>query len=185
MAGMLGYRVAVYNKTVKKQFSKTASINDLKKLILVQGFDWPDTIILKQHRFNVHETNWYEHLYTDTAKGLYDYILRGIFEVNSELNNYQSPNLAMDKNHLIVYPLNIYYFVAKDNTALAERIEYGLNKLNKNNNYISLLVNFPPHKNSLPLLDLTERKIHIIDDTKRISKESISAMLEQVKRASH
>ncbi|MGB0988115.1 MAG: hypothetical protein ACPGVL_12840 [Pseudoalteromonas spongiae] len=185
MAGMLGYRVAVYNKTVKKQFSKTASTNDLKKLILVQGLDWPDTIILKKHHFNVHETNWYEHLYTDTAKGLYDYILRGVFEVKSELNNYQSPNLEMDKNHLIVYPLHIYYFVAKDNTALAERIEYGLNKLNKNNNYISLLVNFPPHKNSLPLLNLTKRKIHIIDDTKRISEESVSAMLEQVRQASH
>ncbi|WP_448214172.1 hypothetical protein [Colwellia sp. MEBiC06753] len=182
MAGLLGYRIAVYNNKVKAQFTQSSSINDLKKLILVQGYDWPDTTILKSHQFNVQETNWYEYLYNDTAKGLYDYVLRGVFEVSSELKNYQSPNLAMDKNHLIVYPLNIYFFVAKHNDALAERIEYGLNKLNQNNNYLKLLVNYPPHKDSLPSLRLTQRKIHIIDDTKSVTEQNVRAMLEKVEQ---
>ena len=184
MAGMLGYRIAVYNKKVKKQFSQSSSTNELKKLVLVQGYDWPDSAILKNHQFNVQETNWYEHLYNDTAKGLYDYILRGVFEVTSELNNYHSPDLEMDKNHLIVYPLNIYFFVAKNNKVLAERINYGLNKLNQNNNYIKLLVNYPPHKDSLPFLNLMKRKIHLVDDGGRISEESVKAKLAQIERYS-
>lgn len=162
LAGLLGYRVAVFNQSVKTEFEFNSTLNQIKKLKLVQGHDWPDTVILKRHGFNVLETTWYDFLYRDTSKGVYDYTLRGVFEVLPEFQKYKQPNLQLDNNHLIVYPFNIYFFVAKNNTKLAQRIEFGLNELNKDNQYLDVLLRYPSHQHSIQKLNLTERKIHLI-----------------------
>lgn len=182
MHGLLGYRVAVLNKKVINFFNPDSSLAEFQKLRLVQGHDWPDTKILQNNMFSVVETSRYRSLYSDTAKGVYDFVLRGILEVESELIKYPYPDILLDNNHLIVYPLNIYFFVANNNQALAERLEYGLRRLDQKSNYLKLLVNYAPHKSAIKSLMLHKRKVHLIDQDGHLSLAAINSKIAEIEQ---
>jgi len=162
MSGLMGYRIAVYNTSVNDIFNNNQSIDKIKQLKLVQGIDWPDVDILMKDGFNVLKTRLYKKIYSDTSRGIFDFTLRGALEVIPEFEKYGTTKLKIDQKHLFVYPSNIYFFVRKDNEALAKRIDFGLKALNKDDGFFKLLLSYPSFKNAIPQLNLSKRKIDII-----------------------
>jgi hypothetical protein len=61
-------------------------------------------------------------------------LMRGIFEVQPEFNAYKSkmPNLVIVDEFAVYTYLPMYFFVAKNQPQLAERLEYGLKKAHTN-----------------------------------------------------
>jgi len=58
--------------------------------------------------------------------GRFDYFPRGLYQIKNELDTYAEWGFAIVPDLALHYPNAIHFFVAKDNTALAKRIELGL-----------------------------------------------------------
>ena len=179
MNGLLGFRVAIHNTKLSAYFQKNSSLKQLRKLRLVQGHDWPDVDILRHNGFEVFETSWYDTLYSDTSKNVFDFVLRGALEAIPEFEKHQQANLEIDKNHLFVDPKSIYFFVKKENTPLHDRLAYGLEKLNKSGELRRFLISYPSHSKSLQLLDFSNRRVHSLRnlDGEKYSAEEIKQKL--------
>jgi hypothetical protein len=126
--GILGYRVFLIRKHDQAQFSAIANIEQLKTLRAGQGFTWLDVKILRHAGFNVVTGTNYEGLFNMLIANRFDYFSRGVIEASNELaaREAQFPDMAVEKSILLYYPLPKYFYVKKNNSRLAERIERGL-----------------------------------------------------------
>lgn len=124
--GLLGYRVPVIDKKNLSQFEKIKSVEEFKKMTVVQGTSWPDTEILEYSGFNVLKTAKFENMYSILESGRADYFLRSICEAYGEVNVRGNENLIVYDKIIIEYKLPMYFFVNKNSKKLAKRIEKGL-----------------------------------------------------------
>lgn len=60
------------------------------------------------------------------ASKRFDYFPRGLHEVYSEQKIAAEKNIVVEDSIMLHYPVPIYFFVNKNNVALANRIERGL-----------------------------------------------------------
>lgn len=123
--GMLGYRVFIIRKGDQALFDQVQGLADLKRLRAGQGRFWGDTAVLKAAGLEVVTPVKYANLFPMLAGGRFDYFPRAIHEPWSEVVTHRDLDLVVEKRILLVYPFAMYLFVAKDNQALAKRIEKG------------------------------------------------------------
>lgn len=162
LKGLLGYRVLVIRKKQQQQFSGLTHIEQLKQLTAVQGLGWTDVKILRYNGFKVEESSWYSSIYKSLDAGFYDYFPRSVLEAESELAHYQQDGLMIDRHHAIYYPTAIYFFVAKNNTILADRLSYGLNQALADGSFEQLFKQYPQHVKALNDLSNHRWQIHSI-----------------------
>jgi hypothetical protein len=126
--GILGYRVFLIHQRDQAQFSAIATIDQLKRLRVGQGFTWLDVKILQNAGFNVVTGTSYEGLFKMLMAKRFDYFSRGIIEASAEVNARQAqyPDMVVESSKMLYYPLPKYFYVKKDNAKLAKRIERGL-----------------------------------------------------------
>ena len=162
LKGLLGYRVLVIRKNQQAQFSALTQLDELKKLTAVQGYGWPDGQILQENGFTVESSAWYDSIYKSLDAGFYDYFPRSVLEAWSELSHFKFDNLVVDEQHLLIYPAAIYFFVAKHNPELAERLNYGLQQAIADGSFDALFNQFPQHVDAVNKLNLQSRQVHLI-----------------------
>jgi ABC-type amino acid transport substrate-binding protein len=70
----------------------------------------------------------YENLFNMLAAHRFDAFPRGLNEIDRDLDlrNAQTPALVIEHRHAIYFPYPVYFWVRKDNEALADRIRKGL-----------------------------------------------------------
>ena len=129
LRGLLGVRAAVVPAGQAARLEGVDTLETLSELIPGQGHDWPDTAILRANGIRVETASSYEGLFRMLVRGRIDYIPRSVAEVWGERSMYQRHDLVIADHFLLAYTAPIYFFVAADNSALAERLEYGLNRL--------------------------------------------------------
>ncbi|WP_082971509.1 substrate-binding periplasmic protein [Rheinheimera sp. SA_1] len=137
MRGLMGLRVALVSKdgldTLKHVHTQAA----LARLRVGQFATWSDTEILRANQFNLEAGSDLDGLYQMLAKGRIDYFPRSVLEVQHDQQQYQHLQLQIDPHILLYYPTAVYFYVAKDNKALADTLLCGLEqaqqdgKLNK------------------------------------------------------
>lgn len=133
LQGMLGYRLLL---TTNKQVDKVAQLNSLRSLqtkaVAGFGLHWEDARILRHNEVLTIENSRYDAVMESLYRGDVDYIPRGLNEVFNELEKeseeHQSAGLQLATNVALFYPHLRYFFVARYNQELAERLEKGLNK---------------------------------------------------------
>lgn len=126
--GLFGLRFFL---TTEKNQHLTRSIEtlaQLKKLVMLQGHDWPDTKILKSNQIRVITSDHYRSMFDMIASGRADVFPRAMLEIWKE-KNMEKHALRIDPKLSIYYPTALYFFVSKNQPELAERIERGLNQL--------------------------------------------------------
>lgn len=153
--GAYGLRVLVINKSDQAMFSSLNSRDKLAEKIAILGKDWPDVTILRANQFAINTQVSEPSLYNIIASKREFYFPRAITEAWSELNSLKNHKLTIDTNHLLQYPTAIYFFVAKENTKLAARIEAGLNQLNKTGQLDKLFYEYPLHQLSFADINLS------------------------------
>lgn len=141
--GLFGYRVLVIRKQEQERFDHIQSIDDLAKLIGGQGTHWPDTRIMKANGLKLVTAENTESLFRMIEAKRFDYFPRGTSEAWFELMERKTDRLAVEKNILLYYPADIYFFVNKHNEALAKRIEKGLEALIDNGEFDKFFYNHP------------------------------------------
>jgi len=161
LKGLLGYRLSIIRAELEKDFLRINQLSDLKAYTACQGMHWPDSDILENAGLQVRRGPIYELLFRQVAAGRCDYFPRGIHEGGAEMRARQEkfPNLRVFTDVLIYYPFPMYFFVKKDNEALADRLEQGLEKAISQGSFEQLLLNHPITSELFPLTQWGNKKI--------------------------
>lgn len=122
--GLIGWRVAVIRADRLHQFTGVGSLADLKRVRAVQGHDWPDLEILRANGLTAHSVSSHESLFSTLATGRVDYLPLSLLEAQSAILG--RPDLAIAPTFILHYPAAIYFFVNRNNRALAEKVRRGL-----------------------------------------------------------
>eukprot|EP00918_Siedleckia_nematoides_P049989 GHVU01109423.1.p1 GENE.GHVU01109423.1~~GHVU01109423.1.p1 ORF type:complete len:222 (+),score=16.10 GHVU01109423.1:669-1334(+) len=160
LKGLIGYRVMVIQDTKQQELTHILNTQQLKNMVAIQGKDWADTDILRANGFKVETSEWYNSLYKGVSMGHYDYLPRSILEPWAEMQKYRFKNLVVENKHLLYYPAAMYFFVQKENVALAQRLEFGLNQAIDDGSFDTLLYSYPAHQEALSRGKLNTRIIH-------------------------
>ena len=123
--GLLGRRVLVIHKEDAQKFAAISTAAQLKKLVAGQGSHWPDTDILLANGFRVAESGNKDSLYKMLGAHRFDFFPRGIAEIATEKDLIEANHLMVEPGLLLSYPAPMYFFVNKNNSELAERLERG------------------------------------------------------------
>jgi hypothetical protein len=126
LKGVMGYRIFIIRPESQQVFSKDMTLEDLKLIRLGQGYDWPDSKILKANKFSItlgHSNNLLKML----EKKRFDYFPRALHEPWLEIAH--NNNFVIEKNIALKYFAPMYFFVNRSNKRLASRLNMGLAKL--------------------------------------------------------
>lgn len=161
--GLIGLRVFVVNQDKASKFEDVMSLTDIRKLVPVQGEEWPDTKILQANGFNVFTVPEFREAYDMIKQGKGDFFPRSVIEVDAELaEEGRRSNLFLEPNMALYYPTAMYYFVSSSNKTLARLIETGLNRAIDDGSFESLFqTTYSP---ILERLNMQERNVFTLEN---------------------
>lgn len=133
--GLLGYRVLIIHADDQKRFSEVKELADLQQFSMGQALDWADTSILKSNGIKVITSSNYPSLFDMLVARRFDAFPRGVMEPWGELAARDLPQLKVEDELLLVYPMPFYFYVKKDNVGLAHLIGLGLEKALENGSF--------------------------------------------------
>lgn len=136
--GYIGWRVLFIRPDAIEKFNQVKTINDLKNYTAVQRFDWADYEILKDNLLPVEGNLSFVNHSKAVLDGLVDYFPRSVLEAESEITETRNQQLIIEPNLVLKYPSAHYFFVNKNNSALASVIEKGFQALIANGDYQAL-----------------------------------------------
>lgn len=156
--GLLSYRIALTRAESQPKIDQVHDLEDLAQLSLAQGIGWGDILVFEANGLRV-STSEYESLFRMIDAGRVDIFPRGIGEVFDEweMRREVLPNLTIEPNLLLYYPWPYYFFVKKDNVALAERLETGLLRMIDDGSFDAIFWRF--HGESIERARLQERRV--------------------------
>lgn len=99
-----------------------------QQLIFGLNSQWADLPIMRANGFTVETSLSYEKLFAMLTAGRFDAFPRGLNEAARELEERKKsyPQLAVEQTCALFFPYPVYFWVSRDNAALAQRIERGL-----------------------------------------------------------
>lgn len=160
MKGVLGLRLLLIHKDSAAKFEK---INDFKQLRdgFLAGFcdQWADIEILKANGIRVVTSSVYTNLFPMLNYKRFDYFPRGINEIGPELDKIREtfPAIGAEKNLALYYPMPVFFFVNKNNAALANRIEKGLRTAGNDGSFKRLFLE--EHASAIKNINLEKRRV--------------------------
>ncbi len=153
------YRILLIRAGDQHRFNQVKSTNDLRKLIAGLGSQWPDAEVMRNDDFNVVTSPTHASLFKMLAAKRFDYFPRGLYEVWDEAERYKDQGVVIEKTLMLYYQAPFYFFVNKKNTALADRIERGLNIALADGSFDELFFSVPSYKRGTEEQKNTQRKL--------------------------
>jgi hypothetical protein len=154
--GMMGWRVPLVHRDDAGRFRNVRRLADLSGMVAGQGFDWPDTAILRANGLTV-ATGKYDGLIKMLRARRFDYMPQSVLQVYSEAET-ESPNgLTVDDAFALHYPTAIYFFVRKNDRQLANALRRGLEIALADGSFDRLFFGF--HQASIDRARLGERLV--------------------------
>jgi ABC-type amino acid transport substrate-binding protein len=128
LRGIVGFRVFLIRSADQARISQMDDVTLRKQLTLGLNSQWADLPVMRANGFSVATSSNYEALFDMLAAGRFDAFPRGLNEAQRELDERRQhyPQLAVEKTRALYFPYPVYFWVRKDNQALARRIERGL-----------------------------------------------------------
>ena len=125
--GMLGWRLGLIRKGEQGSIANVNTLEDLKRLRLAQGQEWPDTQILQANGIDVITAPRYEGLFKMLIGKRFDYFPRSVMEIWDE-QAINADTLEVEPRLALHYFYDAYFMVNRKNTRLAQDIREGLEK---------------------------------------------------------
>ena len=159
MRGLLGYRVLLIRKQRQADFSAIRSLEQLRNFSVGFGSQWADLPILQHNGLNVVATPQYQNLFAMLEKGRFDAFPRGLNEAWHEQEEHATelPDLAVESSLLLYYPYPVYFFVQRDDMALARRLQRGLERAMADGSMRTLFLHY--HADLLKKAGLEQRRL--------------------------
>lgn len=128
--GLLGYRVFLIRREDQPHFTSATTLDDLRNYSIGQGSGWKDIEILRANGLKVMAGGDYAGLFAMLANQRFDLFSRAAEEVTDEylLQKKQFPNLMIEQNLLLYYPIARYFWFARSDEGRrqAQRIREGM-----------------------------------------------------------
>lgn len=126
--GLIGWRLLLVRPETLPQLDAVRTQEDLRTLRFAQGHDWPDADILRRNGLEVAATPSYDGLFAMLGRGYVDALPRSVSEVQAELRDHDRWPMAIAPGLALHYPNGLFFFVRRDDTALAEALGRGLRR---------------------------------------------------------
>lgn len=126
LKGLNGWRIPLVHKSQENMFAEVVTMEQFRRLVPGQFHTWSDTKVLESNGIKVQKGSSSEGLYAMLEKKRFDYFPRSVIEIEANLSAHKDLNITIDPYVLIYYPTAFYYYVNKDNVALAQDIKMGL-----------------------------------------------------------
>ena len=140
------YRVLLIRKGEQKKFNNVDTLAKLKAFKVGTGGHWPDAKLLENNGFSTVTSIYYESLFKMLVAERFDVFPRGLFEAWDDYEQHKHMNIAVEQRLMLHYPAPFYFFVNKENVALADRIERGLKIAIADGSFDELLLSIPAFK---------------------------------------
>lgn len=140
--GLLGVRLLLARPEMVDRLSKVDSLQDLKTgYTLGYGHGWMDRRELAALGFKMDTANGYRNLFDMLRGGRFDYLSRGVNEVDAELADPALAGRGMDvvPRIALFYPLDDFFYVPASRNALRADIERGLQRMLDDGSFNRLL----------------------------------------------
>lgn len=130
MRGLASFRFFLGRRSDEPLHASVRTVNDLRALTIGQGPGWSTARMLVDHGFKVVYGGAHPTLIPMLHSGRFQLLMRSVYEVEPELRAQQAshPGLAIVDDFAVFTYMPMYFFVAKDQHRLAERLAYGLKK---------------------------------------------------------
>jgi len=128
LRGIVGFRVFVIRAADQTRIAGMDEEALRTQLTFGLNSQWADLPILRGNGFAVVTSTRYENLFGMLQGGRFDAFTRGLNEASREVaeRRHDFPQLAVEQTKALYFPFPVYFWVRKDNAALAGRIERGL-----------------------------------------------------------
>jgi hypothetical protein len=153
------YRLLLIRKDDQKKFNAIASLDDLRKMKAGSGTDWPSTEILRSNGLPVLTVGNASLLFSMLQAKRFDYMSRNLSEIWGEADAFEKNGLAIENTLILRGGVPFYFFVNKDNTKLAERIERGLKIAIADGSFDQLFFSTPGFKRGADEIALARRRV--------------------------
>ncbi len=159
LKGINEYRYLLIREKDVYKYAGVKTLEDLRQFTVGAGVHWSDTIIFRDNDFKV-MTSWSHYsLFRMLAAGRFDFMARAYNEITTELNLYPDYHLAREPHLVLHYPQPIYFFVSKENKALAERLQTGLQLAQLDGSYDKLFFSVPEYRAAWASLQQLDKRI--------------------------
>lgn len=155
--GLFGWRVALIRTEDSGAFAGIRSVEQLALKSAGLGFDWVDRSIMEANRLPVVTAPQYTLLFGMLQAKRFDYFPRSLAEVGAEAPQYANTGIVIEPSFVIHYPLAVYFFVNRNNSALAEDIRKGLELMLSDGSFQQQFIQ--QHGAMLQNLNLTKRYV--------------------------
>lgn len=164
LQGILGYRIAMIHQQQADVFASIRSLDDLRRLNAGFGSHWADFSILEANQLPVTGVARYPNLFSMLNAGRFDYFPRGLNEIYRELEERKQhyPQLTADKGFALYYPYPVFFYVSKDNQALADRLQRGLELAKADGSFDRLFMDY--HSEVIKRSGLKHRRIFVLNN---------------------
>ncbi len=165
LRGIVGFRLLVIRSADQERITRMDDISLRKQLMFGLNSQWADLPIMRANGFSVVTSSDYENLFVMLAANRFDAFPRGLNEARRELDERKQnyPQLAIEKSKALYFPYPVYFWVNKNNVALAKRIELGLNRSLADGSFRKLFESY--HAAEITALKKEKRKVMLLDNT--------------------
>ena len=128
LRGIVGFRIFVIRAADQARIARMDDKTLRQQLVFGLNSQWADLPIMRANGFTVETSTSYEPLFGMLSAGRFDAFPRGLNEAAREVEERKKtyPQLAVEQTKALYFPFPIYFWVSRENTALAQRIERGL-----------------------------------------------------------
>lgn len=162
--GLSNYRIALTTAEAQRRLSAVGSLDQLRSLRVGVGEAWSSRRVLEIAGFAVHTEESARPLVMSLLAGKIDYFPRGLNEIFVEFDELQSsfPNLRVEQDILLKFPLPGYVFVSPAHPRLHKRLTAGLEGMVRDGSLLRLAKTY--HAEMLRRADLCSRRVFNIDN---------------------
>lgn len=159
LRGIVGFRVFVIRAADQARIARMDEQTLRQQLTFGLNSQWADLPIMRANGLTVETSSNYENLFGMLAAGRFDAFPRGLNEAKRELDERQQsyPQLAVEQTKALFFPYPVYFWVRKENTALAQRIERGLNASLADGSFRKLFATY--HAGEITMLAKEKRQV--------------------------
>lgn len=136
--GLAGWRIGVINAQDRARFAAVHTLGQLKQFKIGQGFDWADTAVLKANGLDVVTAATAENLHAMLVAKRFAYFPRSIRQAGGEAALHAAQGEVVEPTLALHYPAAVYFFVNKNNPALAAALESGLRRARRDGSFDKL-----------------------------------------------
>lgn len=153
--GLIGWRILLLREDKRDALREVRSVSDLKGIRMALGKDWPDLAVLQSAGLAPDTVPAYSRLFGMLKAQRIDAIPRSVNEIWSDAARH--PGLAADPYLALHYHAADYFFVHRDNAALADEVRRGLEAAQADGSFDRLLLGY--YRTMLDKAALGKRRI--------------------------